>query len=381
MTAGKAAAARLSFFYAAFFALIGIHMPFWPVWLAAKGMSVPEIGTLLAVGVGIKVIGNPLVAHFADRSGERRRPMAWLAAGALGFFLLFHPVAGFWPLLGVTVLFSLCWSAMQPLGESLTLLAIHAENLDYGRIRLWGSLTFIAMALLSGRLLVDQPPGLVFWMVASAVLATFASCLLLPDHRAPRAPDRHRPLGVLLRDRRFLLFLASTLLVQDGHAVYYAFATLEWQRIGYSEDLIGLLWGEGVVAEIVLFAAGAGLVRRLGPERLLALASAAAVVRWTATALGGDALPVLIAVQVLHAFTFGAAHLAAIHHIARNVPPTLSASAQSLYSAVVMGAGMGLSIYLAGVLYDAFGSLAYLAMAAMGGAGLGIALLLGSQRP
>jgi|TARA_Y100000294_G_scaffold101451_2_gene94202 hypothetical protein len=30
---------RLAFFYGAVFALIGIYLPFWPVWLAAKGME------------------------------------------------------------------------------------------------------------------------------------------------------------------------------------------------------------------------------------------------------------------------------------------------------------------------------------------------------
>jgi PPP family 3-phenylpropionic acid transporter len=152
-------------------------------------------------------------------------------------------------------------------------------------------------------------------------------------------------------------------MIQGSHAVYYAFGTLHWQAAGYSDDVIGALWAEGVVAEIVLFAFGGPLVRRLGPARLLALGGMAGTVRWLVLGLT-DALPALVSVQALHAFTFGAAHLGAIHFIARAMPPALSATAQSLYSAVVMGLGTGLMLVASGPLYAALAGAAYLAMAA-----------------
>ena len=64
---GTGISVRLAFFYGAVFALIGIHLPFWPVWLAAKGLGATEIGALIAAGVGVKVFFNPLIAHVADR--------------------------------------------------------------------------------------------------------------------------------------------------------------------------------------------------------------------------------------------------------------------------------------------------------------------------
>ena len=97
--------------------------------------------------------------------------------------------------------------------------------------------------------------------------------------------------------------------------------------------------------------------------------------RWSATGLS-DALPVLVMVQALHAFTFGAAHLGAIYFIARTVPPALSATAQSLYSAAVMGLGLGLAILASGSLYATFGGGAYFAMAALAALGSVLAVVL-----
>jgi PPP family 3-phenylpropionic acid transporter len=145
--------------------------------------------------------------------------------------------------------------------------------------------------------------------------------------------------------------------------------------VGYSDALIGALWAEGVVAEVVLFAFGNRVVRMLGPERLIVLGGLAATVRWTMTGLT-DALPVLVCVQALHALTFGATHLGAMHFVARTIAPSLSATAQSLYSAAVMGLGLGLMLLISGELYGRFGGGAYQAMAAAGLMGGLLAVIL-----
>jgi PPP family 3-phenylpropionic acid transporter len=103
------------------------------------------------------------------------------------------------------------------------------------------------------------------------------------------------------------------------------------------------------------------------------------MVRWTVLA-GTTALPALIAVQLLHALTFGAAHLGAVHFIARRAPPGLAATAQGLYAALSGGLAMGLASLLAGWLYAAVEARAFLAMAAMSAGGLALALALGRQR-
>lgn len=65
-------------------------------------------------------------------------------------------------------------------------------------------------------------------------------------------------------------------------------------------------------------------------------------------------MTLLIAVQLLHALSFGASHMAAMQIIAEKVDQTLSATAQGLYSAVIMGLGMGLFVMLSGQIYTAF---------------------------
>ena len=67
-------ALRLSFYFGAVFAVVGVVAPFWPVFLKARGLSAPEIGLLLSAGLWLRVLLHPLIAQWADRRGERRRP-------------------------------------------------------------------------------------------------------------------------------------------------------------------------------------------------------------------------------------------------------------------------------------------------------------------
>ena len=73
---------------------------------------------------------------------------------------------------------------------------------------------------------------------------------------------------------------------------------------------------------------------------------------------------------MLHALTFGATYLGAMHFLSRNVPPTAAASAQTLFAAASSGFGGGLVMAAAGALYAAYGGRAYLAMALLSAAGL-----------
>ncbi len=372
---GAFTAPRLALFYGGFFLVIGVLMPFWPLWLQSRGLAAAEIGIVLAAGMWIKVLINPFTSALADRLGERKRLIVGLSVMAFASFSLFAFAHGFWPVLMVSVLFFAFWAPMIPLGESLTMLTAARRPLDYGRIRLWGSLSFIIAAGTAGRIIAGRPVDVVYWLVLGAVGAAMGFCFLLPDVRAPKAPGRRLLILDVLRDRSFLILLAAAGMVQTSHAVYYAFGTLYWRAAGYSETVIGALWAEGVIAEIVLFAFSGLVVRRLGPAGLLMLAGAAAMVRWGVIG-STTALPALIAVQFLHAFTFGASHLAAVYFIAQRVPQALSATAMALYSSLVMGIGMGASLWTAGILYADFGGRAYLAMAVLGFLGFGFAYLL-----
>ncbi len=59
-------------FYAAFFMAMGVHLPFWPLWLGDWGLTAPEIGLFAALGMGARVVGGLVIPTLADRMDVRR---------------------------------------------------------------------------------------------------------------------------------------------------------------------------------------------------------------------------------------------------------------------------------------------------------------------
>ncbi|MEM7203385.1 MAG: MFS transporter [Planctomycetota bacterium] len=377
MTADAASTTtRLAWFYVAFFAVVGVFMPFWPVWLEHAGLEAAHIGLFLAMPALVRAVVSPWIAQTADRLGQRRLPMLWLAGAGTVLFALFGTGLGFWGLLLVSIAFGTCHPTLGALGESLTVLSATRHGLDYGRIRLWGSAAFIVTAALSGSLVESYGPPTVFWLILGLLLALAVACYRLPDvrpterHTAARAPALQ-----LLASPAFWCFAVAASLVQASHAVYYGFGTLLWQRAGHRDDLIGALWGVGVIAEIGLFASGPWLARRLQPTTLLLIGAGAAIARWLVTGATAS-LWALIPAQLLHALSFGATHLGAIRFIADRVRPSLSATAQTIYAGLSHGGFMGLSMLIAGGLVDRGGTDAYHAMVWMAACGAIAALAL-----
>ncbi|MCW5753024.1 MAG: MFS transporter, partial [Alphaproteobacteria bacterium] len=141
---------RISFFYGAYFAMSGIHLPFWPVWLSARGVGPGELGLMLGVAAWARVLASPLVGNLADLSGERRRPAIWCAGASLLVAAQFLWAEGFWPFLALSILFGLAWSPILPFGESLALAGARIGQFDYGRVRVWGSVSFMLVNLGAG---------------------------------------------------------------------------------------------------------------------------------------------------------------------------------------------------------------------------------------
>jgi len=376
---------RMAVFYAAIFLVIGIQTPFWPVWLAGRGLGAQQIATVFAAAIWVKVFATPVIGAATDRLGRHRGVMIGLAMLACVAYAALGPAVGFVPILAIYAVAATAQSALMPLGDSITLAAVRDEGVDYGRIRLWGSVTFVLAAAGSGAVLAvaaadDQTDPVLLLVFAASVLLLLA-CLVVPPPSAggpvSRARGRARWTAVasLAVDRRFWLFVTSVAAIQSSHQLYYGFGTLYWRGLGFSDAVIGGLWAEGVVAEIVLFWYGRRLIAWCGPIGLMGLGGAAGVIRWGLSGVLPE-LGAAATLQVFHAFSFGAAHLGAMHYMARTVPPEAAASAQALYAGVSAGIGSGVIMLAAGQLYAAFGGRAYLFMALLSALGVvGVAML------
>jgi PPP family 3-phenylpropionic acid transporter len=358
----KRFATRLALFYGALFGLIGIQLPFFPVWLKAVGVEASWIGIITAVPSVARFTVLPFVTGLADRRHSPRGAMVVTAfATALGFAAVGTQHQ---PLLVFLAYAVTCcvWTPMVPLTDAYALKGVARYGLNYGPLRLWGSAAFVVGALACGLLVDVIAARHLIWVIsAMAVLGALASLgLQLLD---PAKPVSAPPSGAtaLLRDKGFLALIAAAGLIQGSHVAYYIFASIAWQEAGLSGLTIAGLWALGVLAEIVVFALSPRFT--LQPSVLVVIGALSAVARWLITA-EAPPVAVLTAVQLTHGLSFGVTQVGTMGLMVRHVPVHAIGRGQG-YLAACNGLIAASASILSGVIYAKYGQDVYYVMAAM----------------
>ena len=360
-------AARYALLLSAMFAAIGTSLPFFPPFLAAAGLTPQGVAAVLFAGSLARLIAGPLLGQVADRHGMRR-VLALCALAAAAFQMLFALLpwglpSAIFMLVALNILYSTAMGPLVPLSESLTVSAARHGAFDYGRVRSIGSLAFILASALAGVMVGEWGLRVVPLIICGALLAASVAALLLPVSDAPRAAGRGNLLAPL-SDPMFRRLLVLSALIQGSHAAAYSFSAIHWSAAGHSATIIGLLWAEGVVAEIILFLYAKPLAEKLGWVGLTMLAAGAGLIRWAILA-ETTWLPALVFAQALHAFTFGAQHLCAMRLLSEHMPASQVGAAQMLHASLGIGLSIMLLTLLSGQLYASIGGQMFWAMWAL----------------
>ncbi len=371
--------ARLSLLYAVVFTEIGIAMPFMPVWLDALGLDAAVIGVLLALPIGTRIVATAPLMSLLDRGlGPRRLIMLGSLAVGLTYALMPAAAGIGWPCLaGLVVLNAVAGAPLVPCIDYLTLAAVRRDaRLAYSRIRMAGSVAFLLANLAGGLLLTAlggrlAVPLLLTGLALSASLVAWRSRSVAGLPQAPEGAGRPR------LPRALWLCIGAAAAIQASHGAIYGFGSIYWTSHGIPAAWVGSLWATGVLAEIVLFAAMPTLPAFWrSPVRLLALGGTAAILRAVGMFLFGDHLAALVPLQCLHGLTFGATQLGAMAAVSAYAPDGARGRAQGTLSAVNAGISVGATL-VSGLAYRAGGPLAFLLMAPLAAAGLGLAVASG----
>ena len=348
----KKISAKFSLVYFSIFIVIGINAPFFPLWLSSKGFTERHIAIILATSVLTKLLANPFFAGLGDKYGNRKIPMLYLSFISTIILFSLNIFNSLYLIAFMAITSWALFAPLMPLTESLTTTAIKKYNFDYGNTRLWGSVSFIIIAFFGGIIIEKYGLKYVPILMTIGALFLFLSIIIMPT--IPSLPARKKfSTYALLKNRNFFPFLLACGAIQSSHGIYYGFSTIYWKSIGLSETVIGALWAEGVVFEIILLAYFYKFKNYTSPKIFIIIAGVMAILRWTLMAYA-DTILFIALIQILHAFTFGLTHLAAINFISEVMPVRAQAKSQALYSAISMGAFLAVSISVSGDLYRIF---------------------------
>ncbi|BBG70732.1 3-phenylpropionate MFS transporter [Serratia marcescens] len=344
----------LALSYFTYFFSYGIFLPFWGVWLKGEGIAPDTIGILLGAGLVARFLGSLLIAPRVKDPSHLVAALRLLALLTLAFAVGFCFGNGWGWLMLVIAGFNLFFSPLVPLTDALAATWQKQIRMDYGRVRLWGSLAFVIGSALTGQLVAVWGHNAILYSLIFSVLAMLLGMLLkpsvMPQGEARTHGGAERSLWALLKEGPVWRFLLCVTLLQGAHAGYYSFGSIYWQEAGYSASTIGYLWSLGVVAEVIIFASSNVLFRRWNARNLLLLSAGCGVLRWSLMAYSTE-LGWLLVIQILHCGTFTVCHLAAMRFIAARQGQEVI-RLQAVYSALAMGGGIAVMTVIAGFLFE-----------------------------
>ncbi|KQS02314.1 hypothetical protein ASG11_16260 [Sphingomonas sp. Leaf357] len=338
---------------------------FMPLWLTKMGAAPSEIGVLMAIPLILRLLTVAPFSAWAGKNGRVRDAITVTAllSAALVALLLGQP--GHAGRIAIILIFSIMWDQLPVLTDAYAVMAVRARQLDFGRMRVWGSIA-VVVSNIGG--------GWAFGLIGIEALPLVCALLLLlpagvapllpPDRTLSRADEGARgSWRDVVADAKLMRAMIAASLIMGSHGVLTSFGAIQWAAQGISTANIGVLQAVAVSAEIVAFWFGAKLLGRRDPNLLLCIAAAAAALRWVVMATG-PGLTALFATQLLQGVTATGAILGIMLVIAARVPVQTSAAAQGL-NAVLFGVVLAASTAGSGLLWSYGTASAYLVMAVL----------------
>lgn len=330
----------LGAYYFFYFALVGVYVIFMPKVLLELGYSTVEVGIIYAAAPFMRFLLPFIFRHYLALT--TRVYLLSLLFTFIGTVIFINSVESFWLYLLANLLFGASMGISLPYIETIALASLSKSR--YGKVRLWGSLGFMGIALWLGKIL-ETPYEALYYLSAMAFF-TFIFGALLTKYDTTLHESAQDDASFSLT--KYWAFWTSVFLMQVGFGGFYNFFTIYETSHGVSLEMVSWMWSFGVICEIVmLYFQGPLLQRNL--LNILLFATFITALRWMILYLFPDSLTLTFASQSLHAISFALYHTAAITYVFSLY--TQKKLAQQFFLGIAFGLGGSVGAVLSGQIY------------------------------
>jgi PPP family 3-phenylpropionic acid transporter len=340
--------------YFLYFGVMGVFLPFFNLYCYHLGFSGFQIGVLAGIR-SVALVAFPLFwGLVADRFHARRSIYIGcnLASSLVWALLLF--TADFRAMAVIIALYGVFYAPIISFLEAFTMDALGDDKKSYGRLRAYGSISFILTVLVLGKILDITGVGIIVALILAGSLVQAAASLRIPDVQIKKRKTDGAGIKVFFRPK-VLIFLTCAFLMLVSHGTYYGFFSIHLETLGLGKTFIGFSWALASTAEILVMIKSDKLFEKFSLERVLIFSFIIAAVRWSilfTTASPG----IILFSQILHAVTYGTFHMASILYIDRLTPDASKTMGQAVNNAVTYGLGLVIGFLFSGVLYESLGA-------------------------
>jgi len=352
-------------------AMMFLEYVIWGSWLPLLALylsqflhfSGTDIGWIFATQAIASVTAVFVSGQIADRyfSTERFLAASHLVGGVA--MLVLFTQKSFWPFFVTMLVYTLVYVPTLSLTNSICFHHLKDAQREFGRVRLWGTIGWIAASWPFVFILKDkQGPALetalasIFLVAGLASLALSVFSMFLPPTPPSRGvAQRNAPLEALklLAVPSVLVLFVVTFLDALVHQCYFQWTSPFLAAIGVPENWIMPAMSLGQISEIATMAWLGFFLKRLGWRWTMVFGILGHVLRFLVYSLGGP-IWLVVGSNLVHGFCYAFFFASVYIFVDEFFPKDARASAQGLFNFLILGLGPFAGSLLWGGLGDTY---------------------------
>lgn len=340
-------------FYVFLWSAMAVHAPFLNVYFVELGFTGRQIGLLAALFPLMVVLFSIPLSSLADRNRWRIRMLQFtLLSAAIGFALLSLPrtFSAFFPLLAVIALFR---SPLLALADSLTARMAARHQVNYGQMRLGGSLGFALVSIGCGVMWSRWGYEPMFFVSAVVFLLVIPLASQLEEGPVLEK-DTFGAWSDIGQDRGLVLILLATFFIGMSLGASFTFEAIAMAQLGGSSLWLGLLTGFVAFSEVPVMFASDRLIARWGGLKTLLVAYSLLMLGFIGFMIAPSP-SIMLLMAILRGLGFGLFLVSTVRLLDARAPDAWSTTVQALRDVATFGLAPLIAAPLAGVLFDAVG--------------------------
>ena len=341
-------------FYFLYFAAFASLLPFFVLFYQSLGFNGAQIGLLTGLPPLITLVGAPFGTGFADRTRRHKLVMGLGLSVAIVIAILLPNLSSFAVVFLLIVSFNFFISPVASLSDSATMTMLGEERGMYGRIRMGGTIGWGVFAQIAGFLLALYGLEILFYVFAGIMLVNLFVSQSFSFGEHQEHDPKSGTVGMLLKSRRWVIFLASAFLGGVGAFSVASYLSPYLQELGADGRQIGFAFLVATLTELPIFFFGNLFVKRFSAHGLFMISLVLLGVRSVLFGVVNN-LYLAIVIQGLGGAVFPAMWLAGVAYADENAPMGLKSTAQGLFGATTFGFGSAVSGFFGGLLLESIG--------------------------
>lgn len=332
--------------------------PFLPLYLQDTGFNNIQIGLLMSVGPIISLIANPFWGYWSDRLQNTRLIIIIMLIGNISTSQIYFQTDQFLLVFVFMLLFYFFQTALNPISNSLILQAIEKTEYQFGSFRIWGSIGFAVMVLVSSPFIEMIGVENLGYLYGSFAIITLLLSFRLPSQGKKTSKQQFplKQLSIILTSGLFVSFLLLTILISIPNRMNSIFISVYISNMGGSEIYVGWSWFLAASIEVPVFMLLDRYLKATGRTMfgLMAIVCGLYTLRWVLMGIATAPYQIVF-IQLLHGVTFGITFYTGTQICNFLVPKAIRTTGQAIYGLTWMGIAGMIGGLLGGWLFDELG--------------------------